>query len=81
MDVNINWNGCATIADGERYEIEGVNIWDFKWRATGDKFTANEPVRGLNYNITIYEITERGKSIRFGAAEVSNNVWIVYTVL
>jgi len=81
MDKFVNWNNCTTIADSEWHEVEGLNIWDFKWKATDDYFTVNEPVRGQNYKISIFEITHQNKSARFGAAEVSNNVWIIYTTL
>jgi hypothetical protein len=29
-----NWNSSATITDGEKFLINGLNIWDFKWEST-----------------------------------------------
>jgi hypothetical protein len=79
VEDNNYWNCSTTITAGEKHEVEELNIWDYKWLDTRDHFVKKEPVRESTYTIVIYEIKDKGKTIRFGAAEVSNSVWLIYT--
>jgi len=73
------WNCSVTKGDGEKYYIEGLNIWDYKWKDTGESFFIKESVRQLNYRVEIYQIENENKIVKFGATESSNGAWIIYT--
>jgi hypothetical protein len=77
-DINY-WNSSITVGENEKYNIDGLNIWAYKWRDTGEYFFKKEPVRQNNFKISVYEIENEGKFIKFGAIEVSSNAWIIYT--
>lgn len=78
QDTNY-WNCSTTIGESEKCYIDGLNIWDYKWKNTGEYFFRKEPVRQNGYKIIIYEIENESQNVRFGAMEVSSNVWIIYT--
>jgi len=79
MEDSNYWTLSTTIADGEKYDIEGFNIWEYKWINTGQYFFKKDPVRQINTKISVYEINIQEKSVKFGATEISNGAWIIYT--
>jgi hypothetical protein len=79
MDDGNNWNCCATVMDSEKYEINGLNIWKYEWRTTGEHFLKKETVYQTVNKIKVYEIGNENQAAKFGAFEVSNNVWLIYT--
>jgi hypothetical protein len=79
MDDGNYWNCCATVIDSEKYEINGLNIWQHEWHATGEHFFKKETVYQTVNKIKVYEIRKENQTIKFGAVEVSNNVWLIYT--
>lgn len=73
------WNCNTNKREGEEYCVEGLNIWDYKWNSTGNFFYKKDAVLQINYKIDIFEIQNVDKIVRFGAAERSNGVWVIYT--
>jgi len=76
-DVNY-WNCSATKVEGEEYNVEGLNIWEYKWNTTGNFFYKKDAVHQIKYKIDIFEIQNIDKIVIFGAAEGSNGVWTIY---
>jgi len=76
--MNENWTHIKTIADGDAFEINGLNIWNFKWIDTRQSINIKDPNYGQDYVFGIYEITNDNKTIRFAAGEFSNCVWGIY---
>jgi hypothetical protein len=76
--MNTDWNYVATIFDGEKFEIQGLNIWDFEWKSTDEKINIKDPLFGKNYSFDIYKIQTIANEIVFAAGEFSNNVWGIY---
>lgn len=76
--MNTDWNYVATIFDGEKFEIQGLNIWDFEWKSTDEKINIKDPLYGQNYSFDIYKIQTIANEIVFAAGEFSNNVWGIY---
>ncbi|WP_166092321.1 hypothetical protein [Mucilaginibacter inviolabilis] len=68
------FNSSTTIAEGERYTINGLNIWAYLWHDTREQVV----VSGQNLCVPIYEIKKDDIAVRFAAIEQSNNVWIIY---
>lgn len=72
------WKHKKTIIDGEKYEINGLNIWDFKWEDTGKKINIKDPLYGQKYCFDIYKIQSLNCEFFFAAGEFSNCVWGIY---
>lgn len=72
------WIHKKTIFDSEKYEINGINIWDFKWDSIGKKITVKDPLYGQSYSFNIYKIKTANFEITFAAGEFSNCVWGIY---
>jgi hypothetical protein len=72
------WKFVGHCFDGDRFEIDGVNVWSCGWRATGAKADITDPLYGAKYQFPIYEAGTPPKVIRFAASEFSNTVWGFY---
>ncbi len=73
-----NFTASATVIDGERYEINGLNIWDHQWKSTGERIHISDATSGRESSQLVKEIISGDKSVKFVADEVSNGVWKVY---
>jgi len=79
MEPYANLNCSATVIDGQPFEVGGLNIWSYKWLDLKEKFTAKESVYNQTLSVRIFEISDGSKRVQFGATEVSNLVWKIYT--
>jgi len=79
MQSYTNLNCSATVVDGQPYEVGGINIWSHKWVDLRERFTTKELVYNQTLSVPVFEISNGIKSVRFGATEVSNCVWKIYT--
>jgi hypothetical protein len=79
QNTPLNWNQSTSVIDGQPYTIGGLNIWDFSWKSTGERFLTNDPIYQNAISVDVYEIHHQGKLIRFGAIEISNMVWLIYS--
>ncbi len=73
------WKFIGHCFDGDRFEIEGTNVWEHAWRSTGGTASITDPLYKVKYQFTIYEAGAAPKIIRFAAGEFSNTVWGFYT--
>jgi hypothetical protein len=76
--MNAHWKHKTTIYDGEKFEISGLNIWDFKWQTTKEKININDPLYGQSYLFDVYKIQNLNIEVLFAAGEFSNCVWRIY---
>ena len=76
--MDINWKHKKTIYDRDRFVINGLNIWDFKWRNTGERINIKDPLYGQPYSFIVYEIVNGNIKVVFAAGEFSNLVWGIY---
>ena len=67
-----NWTPIKTITDGEKYEINGINIWNHKWIDTEKKINLKDPLYGKKHNFDIYRIENSNVNIEFAVCEFSN---------
>lgn len=79
MQSYTNLNCSATVIDGQPFEVGGLNIWSHQWVDLRERFTAKELLYNQTLSVNVYEISNGVKSVRFGATEVSNCVWKIYT--
>lgn len=75
-----HWRFATSIIDGERYEINGLNIWDYNWQHTGEYINISDPIYGKAYTFPVYEIKSGEQAVIFAASEFSNLVWGIYVV-
>lgn len=73
-----DWKHQKTIRDLEKYEINGINIWDSKWEDTGQRVNVKDPLYNQNYTFVIYMIKNSSEDILFLAGEFSNCIWGIY---
>jgi hypothetical protein len=72
------WVHIKTILDGENFNIQGLNIWDFRWADTGQRIVVKDPLYNQEYTMNVYEIQNVDTKIIFAAGEFSNCVWGIY---
>ena len=73
-----NWKYAATVVDGNRFEIDKLNIWDHEWIDTGETTPVKDPLYGREFTFTIYEIENGNKKVKFAGGEFSNGMWGIY---
>jgi len=73
--MNQNWIHIKTIVDSETFELDGLNIWDFDWKRTGQSVQIEDPSYGQDYVFGVYEISAGEQLVKFVAGEFSNCVW------
>lgn len=72
MKQSSQWNFFGHCADGQRFEIQGVNVWDHEWIDTKERVNVKDPLYGQSFTFHIYEIVPERKKIRFATGEFSN---------
>ncbi len=72
------WRFERIVNDGEICEIDGINIWEFKWKETGEKINVKDPLYGRFYSFDVYKIQNDKAEVLFVAGEFSNCVWGIY---
>jgi hypothetical protein len=77
MNTSNEFTSSATIMEGEHYTIDGLNIWDYQWKKTGEKVLVTD-MNGRKASLPINEICANGKLVQFAINEVSNGVFIVH---
>ena len=77
MEIN-NWKFNTSCIEGEPVIVDGLNLWEFKWKDTGKRVHIKDPRYGEDHTFNIFEITNESKVLRFAAGEFSNMVWGIY---
>lgn len=72
------WHFYRSVIDGEEFRIDGLNIWDHEWKRSGENISVKDPIYQQDHVMSVYEIHEGRKVIRFAAGEFSNLVWGIY---
>jgi len=78
-DPSVGWKYVGHCAEGDRFEIEGVNVWSEKWRSVpGLLAEVRDPQYGQDFRFAVYEIPKGNTILRFAAGEFSVNVFGFY---
>ena len=77
--MNNEWKHFKTIADSQYCEIDGVNIWDYKWKSNYETIIVKDPLYGETKSFNRCWIESTDFNIEFVAGEFSNCVWGIYT--
>ena len=66
------------LLDGNLFRINGLNIWDYDWKNTGETISIKDPLYNQPYTLNVYEIKNNERTARFAAGEFSNLIWGIY---
>jgi hypothetical protein len=78
-DSSVQWRHVGHCVEGERFEIDGVNVWSHEWqRVSGLTAEVKDPLYRQDYRFDVYEIRKGSAAIRFAAGEYSGNVYGFY---
>ena len=64
--------------DGQKFLIDGVNVWSHEWIAKDAVFEVLDPVYKTKKNFLLYSIKTNNMEIKFIAGEFSNGNWGFY---
>ncbi len=73
-----SWKHIKTVLDGENFQIDGLNIWEYHWKGIGRKIFVKDPLYGQTHTMEVYEIETDNLNVRFAAGEFSICVWGIY---
>ncbi|MDP4119789.1 MAG: hypothetical protein Q8876_01865 [Bacillota bacterium] len=65
-------------AMGERFCIEGVNLFRFKWLTVGECAIVFDPKTKKPYCFSVYQISVGDKKIPFVAGQRSDSTWLFF---
>jgi hypothetical protein len=72
------WKNKTIIPHGERYEINGLNIWDYDWEFKGQSINVIDPLYKEPYLFQVFEIKDGDLIVRFAEGEFSNSIYGIY---
>jgi hypothetical protein len=72
------WKFAGASPDGQKFDIEGINVWDYQWVPQGKKADVKDPLYHQDFHFSVYEISAASKKIVFAAGEFSNSMWGFY---
>jgi hypothetical protein len=80
-----NWRHIGTCVDGQRFEIDGLDVWSHEWNEyPGLRARVLDPRYGQQFNFRVYEMVGHvgadERKVTFAAGEFSNCVWGFYLV-
>ncbi len=78
FEVNENWIHYTTIGDSQYCGLDGINIWDYKWKSDYETVLIKDPTYGEEKSFTRYWIELENRMIEFVAGEFSNCIWGIY---
>jgi hypothetical protein len=73
------WKYVDHVAEGEPLTLGGENVWNHRWKLTGDAATVIDPQDGATRELEVWKIVRpRLSDIVFAAGEFSNGIWGFY---
>ena len=76
---NDKWEFFGACADGQEFEINGINVWKHAWVSLNEpKAKVKDPSYGQSFEFPIYKVEHEGKQATFAAGEFSNCIWGFY---
>jgi hypothetical protein len=75
-----SWKPIGVVAEGEPLLIDDVNVWGSGWKRVDQTMVslAHPSYPNQMHEMSIYQITENGKTVTFAGTEVSANVYAFY---
>jgi len=76
--MNGDWKHIKTLVDGDPFTINGLNIWDFDWKNTGQRINVKDSLYEQDYTMIVFGVLNEGIRVIFAAGEFSNSIWGIY---
>jgi uncharacterized protein YkuJ len=77
--ANAGWRFAGSCADSQRFELEGINVWDCTWKWVPDAFvTIRDPHHNQAHDFQTVDLVSRQRTLRVLAGEFSNGIWGFY---
>ena len=74
-----SWVFFDSCADGERLEIQGIDVWQCKWvRCDGEMAVVRDPHYQERREFEVYTLVQGERRVRMAAGEFSNGIWGFY---
>jgi len=74
--IDDEWTFHGGIADGQIFQIKGLDVWQHKWRPTGETIRKATPLYPNDpYKFSVYELRLDAMTVRLAATELSNGIW------
>jgi hypothetical protein len=64
--------------DGEKFLIDGVNVWSYNWIDHDRIVEVQDPYYPTKHRFRVYSILAEGREIHFIAGEPSDFIWAFY---
>lgn len=77
MGYHMAWKYEIAGQEGQ-CKLFGVNIFDYRWLATGNKVEVKDPIYQREHIFMIWQVEIDGQIYQFAAGEFSNGVWGFY---
>ena len=73
------WRYVGNCADGESFEIDGINVWSSEWeRVVNEIADVRDPAYDRPFRFHVYCVRQGARSVKFAAGEFSNCIWGFY---
>jgi hypothetical protein len=78
--MKTSWDVLGACGEGQRFEIEGLNVWAHEWIEEKEvpRAEVKDPQYGQSFAFHVYRVESGSKKARFAAGEFSNSVFGFY---
>jgi hypothetical protein len=78
--MKTSWNFLGACSEGQRFEIEGLDVWSRSWTRAKEALSAEvkDPRYGQSFTFPVYQIEVGSKKTLFAAGEFSNSMFGFY---
>lgn len=74
-----SWRYLGYCHEGQRFEVDGVNLWDCPWDELPDvRANVKEPQYGQDLSLRVYDVWTPTGPLRVASGEYSMNVYLFF---
>jgi hypothetical protein len=78
VSTSSDWEFFGAAADGQSFQIRGLDVWKHKWRDTKERAHVKDPRYHQDFTFHVYEIRSAERTVTSAAGEFSNCMWGFY---
>ena len=75
MNAGSEWEFAGCVPSNVLFELDGINVWNYKWIDTGDRAHVKDPQYHQDFEFEVYQVKDAGRTVTFAAGEFSNGMW------
>ena len=77
--VTPGWSSVGMCADGEIFDLEGLNPWNHEWVSQSERIVVAHPFYpSQRHDVSVWVIHAPDRIVRFAAGEMSNGAWAFF---